>query len=167
MLDRDEPGLSLLGADALGVVVGGTAVALGHSYPKGTTALRSYCTRCGMMTFRVYEHAWLGARRESSTEATILTRVLALPPKDHEHAWVEPWAHVFPTYASESAPEPGTPEAWRNSVLQTRLRELDVLAESLHAIAVLDAAMQQDAERTREFVVRLLDFERHYPIGVV
>jgi hypothetical protein len=151
----------------VGAALGATAVALLYSYPKGETSLRSYCTRCGTVAAKSHEHSLLGARRETSTKSSVLTRVLALPPSDHEHVWVEPWAHVFPTYNSKSEPERGTPQALKNVLLGARLRDLDVLSDTPHAIAVLDAAMKNDATRGRAFISRLLDFDRHYPMSAV
>jgi hypothetical protein len=159
--------LQLIIAAVGGAAAGGTLVALLHNYPKGETALRSYCTRCAMYASRAHEHSVLGARRAASTKSSALTRVLALPPDDHEHVWVEPWAHVFPTFNSPSEPKLGTPEALKNALLTSRLRDLDTLAETPHAVALLDGAMKNDPSRARAFIGRLLDFDRHYPTSAV
>lgn len=159
--------MALLAAAVVGAALGATAVALLHSYPKGATSLRSYCTRCGTLVAKSHEHSVLGARREGSTNGSVLTRLLALPPNDHEHVWVEPWAHVFPTYNSKSAPELGTPPALKDTLLEAKLRDLDVLAETPHAIATLDAAIENDPARGRAFIGRLLAFDRHYPASAV
>jgi hypothetical protein len=154
-------------AALVGAIAGAVAVALLYSYPKGETARRSYCVRCGTYTSRSFEHSVFGARGEGSTTSSMLTRVLSLPPGDHDHIWVEPWAHVFPTYNSPTSPELGTTQALAEGLLERRLRDLDVLDDHPHSIAVLDAAMKNDRIKARTFVERLLDPKRYYPTSSV
>jgi hypothetical protein len=149
---------------AIGLVAGAVGVALLYSYPKGITAVRSYCTKCGMYKEHSHQHAVLGGERRESTTSSMLTKLLALAPNDHEHVYTEPPAHVFP---STEAPEQGTQAFLTSNLLAHRLRQLDNIDQTPQYVMLLAEAMKADREKARAFMYKLLDPKRHYPADVI
>lgn len=149
---------------AIGFVAGGVCVGLLFSYPKGFTATRTYCTKCGVHQEHSRGHEVLGSVRSSSSESIMLTRLLALAPNDHEHTYVEPPAHVFP---STEVPAQKTPEHLQNTLLTRQLRKLEDIQESPQAVALLTEAMANDRDKTSALILKLLDPKRYYPGDVI
>ena len=148
----------------VGLAAGGTTVALLHNYPKSVTVVQSYCVECGVFTQHAKEHVVLGAVQSSRTWRGMLATLVSTGPANHEHHWVEPWAHVFP---SDQGPPLGTDAALQDALLRAQLRELETFDHTPQYIVVLSDALQQDKQKAAAFMARILDLKNHYPAAVV
>jgi hypothetical protein len=147
-----------------GIAAGGTIVALLHNYPKSITVVQSYCVECGFFTEQAKQHVVLGAERSSRMWRGMFATLVSTGPPNHEHHWVEPWAHVFP---SDQGPPLGTEAALHDALLRAQLRELEVFDHTPQYVVVLNEAIQQDKAKASAFIARILDLKNHYPAAVV
>ena len=146
-----------------GTIFGGVVATLLHNYPKDITAERSYCTECGMFSERMREHVVLGGQRMQRTYKGMFASLAFTGPPNHEHHWVEPYAHVFP---STHGPPPGTEAALHDALLQSRLQELDNFERAPHYVVLLHEAIKADKKKAEAFMALFLDPRRHYPAAV-
>lgn len=134
-----------------------------NRWPAWSVSRHAYCTICGAHNEETEKTPLLGRHRQQSTRSGILAKMLVGALGDHGHAWSTP-AYVAPT---NPPPKLGSREAFTQVVAESEVRELELLEDSPHAIAVLDEAMRNDRTRTVRFIQRLLDPQAYLPIEAI
>lgn len=142
------------------VAVGVAAGAMANRWPAWGTTRHAFCTTCGMHSEESERTPLLGRYRTSSTRAGILAKLMQPAVGDHAHVWTTA-AYVAPT---NPPPKLGSREAFTRVVTEAEVRELELLEESPHTIALLDQALRDDRPRTIRFVQKLLDPAAYFPI---
>lgn len=148
---------------SLAVFLGMVAGAFLNRWPAWATTRHAYCTMCGVHSEETERTPVLGRHRQQSTRAGILAKLLGPAIGDHGHAWSAP-AYVAPT---NPPPKLGSREAFTQVVAEAEVRELELLEDSPHAIALLDEAMRNDRNRATRFVQKLLDPQAYFPIEAI
>ena len=148
---------------AIGVVAG----AFLNRWPAWGTTRHSYCSICGVHNEESERTPVLGRHRQSSTRVGILSHLLGpalmATGGEHGHVWITP-AYVAPT---NPPPKLGSREAFTQVVSEAEVRDLELLEDSPHAVALLDEAMVNDRTRTVRFVQKLLDPGAFLPIEAI
>ncbi len=147
----------------LAVFGGVVAGALLNRWPAWSTTRHAYCTLCGAHHEESERTPVLGRHRAESTRAGILAKLLGPAIGEHGHAWSTA-AYVAPT---NPPPKLGSREAFTQVVTEAKVRELELLEDSPHAIAILDEAMRNDRPRAVRFIQKLLDAQAYFPLEAI
>lgn len=148
---------------AVALSIGVVAGAFLNRWPAWGTTRASYCSMCGMHSEDIERTPVLGRHRSSSTRVGILARLLGPAVGDHGHVWTTA-AFIAPT---NPPPKLGSREAFTQVVSEAEVRDLELLEDSPHAIALLDEAMRNDRPRALRFVQKLLDPQAYFPIEAI
>jgi hypothetical protein len=148
---------------SLAVFLGMVAGAFLNRWPAWGTTRHAYCTMCGVHNEESERTPVLGRHRQQSMRAGILAKLIAPVVGDHGHAWSIA-AYVAPT---NPPPKLGSREAFTQVVAEAEVRELELLEDSPHAIALLDEAMRNDKPRAVKFIQKLLDPQAYLPVEAI
>lgn len=147
----------------IGVVAGFVLATLLHNYPAGHHEKYAYCLLCGIIHHSSGSESILGGRSEIGTDYSVLAELLHGKVGQHEHQWMDPPAQIFPVRTRLETSQAD----FKLYVAQKEWREYKQLEKWPHAIALLDAAMSDNPERTVQLVQRILDPDAQLGPGAI
>lgn len=147
----------------LALCIGLVAGAFFNRWPAWGVTRHAYCTMCGAHNESSERTPLLGRHTQQAIRTGIVAKLLTPMVGEHGHVWTTA-AYVAPT---NPPPKLGSREAFTQTVTEAEIRDLEVLEDSPHAIAVLDEAMRNDRARTLRFMSKLLDPQAYLPIEAI
>ena len=141
----------------------GLGVAL-HFVPENIATRRTHCTVCALHHEETESETVFGKHVTRSDREAVLNKLLSSAVGDHEHAWMTPAAFVPPTTPAKKLDAAGE---FQQAVAEAEVRDLELLEESPHLLALLDEAMRNDQARTLKLVQTILDPKAFVPVEAI